>query len=67
MLNHQSSFIGYKYNAIKMLLDSNKELVIKKTQTVFKNKLEERINEEPIVIKHTEEDNKIVLTLSYFK
>lgn len=67
MLIHKSQFIGYKLNSAIGKLDKNKELIVQITQTPLKNKMEERMGNEPIVIKHTEDNNRVILTVSYFK
>jgi len=36
------------------------------TQTLHKNKIDERKDKEPIVIKHIEDDDKVILTVSRF-
>lgn len=68
MVNNKT-LIGYELNyAIdKFLKGITKQLIIETTKTPLNYKLEERKHNEPVVIKHIENDERITLTISYFK
>lgn len=67
MIFKNSKIIGFELNSVIESLDNDMKYEVQITKTPLKNKIEERINKEPIVIKYKEEGNMILLTASYFK
>lgn len=67
MLIHNSQLIGYDLKHAIEKLDNNKEIVIQLTKTPLKEKIVERIDKKPIVIRHIEDSKRVILTVSYFK
>ncbi len=67
MQSYESLFIGYSLNAVLGKINNSKELIIQTTMTPLKNKKEERLKTEAIILKHIEDNNRVVLTVSYFK
>ncbi len=67
MIYNKSILIGYELNHVIKNIEDTKDLVIQTTKTPLNSKIEERINNEPVIIKHVEDDDRIVLTVSYFK
>lgn len=66
---YNKSLIGYELNYVRenFLKDSNKQLIVEITKTPLSFKIEERKNNEPVVVKHLEDDDRIFLTVSCFK
>ena len=60
-------FIGYKKDEVIQSIGEKTEIIIKMTQTPFKDKIEERVGSEPIVIKQKEDNGKLILTVTRFK
>lgn len=67
MLIHNSKLIGYDLKRAIEKLDNNKEIVVQLTQTSLKHKQEERMDNKQIVIRHIEDNKRVILTVSYFK
>ncbi|NLN48474.1 MAG: hypothetical protein GX154_05185 [Clostridiales bacterium] len=66
---YNKSLIGYELNYVRenFLKDSNKQLIVEISKTPLSFKIEERKNNEPVVVKHLEDDDRIFLTVSCFK
>ncbi len=67
MLPHFSQLIGYELDKAIKKTSNDKEIVIRLTQTPFKDKMRTRMDNKPIVIKHIENDKRVILTVGYFK
>lgn len=67
MVNRDYNFIGHELSYAIENIDRNKEIVIKLTQTPFKDKIIERMGNKPIVVRQIEDSKRVILTISYFK
>ncbi len=66
-MNNTSLTIGYTIEKAIYLIGQDRTVIIDSTSTPYKDKIEERKGNTPVVVRQKEECGKILLTTSIFK
>ena len=59
--------IGYRLNDALLKLPHDKEIIVEVTKAPFITDEKVFDNQNPIVVKHLENEKRVVLTISYFR